>query len=258
MAAVSRSTNAPDAPSGPADISALTRLTDSLAGEVVLRHVPGCRVLDLGYGSPEVAGWVQQHTVNRLSIVPKEALEPEQGALKLDELDDDSFDLVYSLRTFPHLGEDAQSSERLAREMLAEAARVTIPGGSILIQIANPRSLRGALDGIRNPITVVSQRRMVLEDQYKLTRFDTLSRLRAFLPERLEVVDVHGIGVLLPHATTLQIPILGRVLARLEWLTRDSAVLRHFGADLLVALRKLTRAESPLELSTASLVAVKS
>ncbi len=255
MGPVSGSTKALAALDAP---SALNRLIDSLAGDVILRHVPGCRVLDLGYGSPEVAGWVQQHTVNRLSIVEKEALEPTKGPLRLEELADDSFDLVYSLRTFPHLGEDADASERLAREMLAEAARVTLPGGTVLIEIANPRSLRGVLDGIRHPITVVAQRRMVVEDKFRLTRYDTLRRFRTFVPATLDVVDVHGLGVLVPHATTIEVPILGRLLARLEWFARDNAISRHFGAHLLVVLRKLTRAQSPLDLSTASLVAVKS
>lgn len=265
MGAVSGSTKALDAVAAPPEErgprqggTAHARLMDSLAGDVVLHHVPGCRVLDLGYGSPEVASWVQRHTVNRLSIVEKEALEPAEGPLELEELQSDSFDLVYSLRTFPHLGEDAESSERLARDMLAQAARVTIPGGTILVEIANPRSLRGALDGIRHPITVVAQRRMVVEDKYRLTRYDTLRRFRTFVPKTLELVDIHGLGVLVPHATTMEIPLVGRVLARLEWLARDSAVLRHFGAHLLVVLRKLTRAELPVDLSTAHLVPVKS
>lgn len=262
MGPVSGSTNAQGAVSSPVAVSALTRLTDSLAGEVVLRHVPGCRVLDLGYGSPEVARWVQRHTVERLSIVEKEALEALDGPLVLEELADESFDLVYCLRTFPHLGEDADSSERLAREMLAEAARVTLPGGTVLVEIANPRSLRGILDGIRNPITVVAQRGMVVEDALHLTRYDTLARFRSFVPRELDLVDVHGLGVLVPHASTLEIPILGSVLARMEWMARDSSLLSHFGAQLLVVLRKLTRAQLPLssggDLSTASLVAVKS
>jgi SAM-dependent methyltransferase len=273
MAPVSGSTNAQAADSAPVAVSALTRLTDSLAGEVVLRHVPGCRVLDLGYGSPEVAQWVQQHAVERLCIVEKEALDaPSTGAagaedpLVLDELADESFDLVYSLRTFPHLGEDAESSERLARELLAEAARVTLPGGTILVEIANPRSLRGILDGIRNPITVVAQRGMVVEDAVRSTRYDTLARFRSFVPRELDVVDVHGLGVLVPHGTALEIPILGSLLGRLEWMARDSTLLSHFGAQLLVVLRKLTRAQLPADrsadlvrdLSTTSLVAVKS
>ena len=223
--------------------STWSRLIDSLVGDVVLSHVPGCRVLDLGYGSPEISGWIKDRIGDHLSIVEKTALEhapdriadmsgslpasefldaegnlviPDDDAeerLRLPEYRDASFDVVYCLRTFPHLGYDTTSSERLGRELLREAARVTADGGTVFVQIANSRSLRGLIEGIRNPITVVSRRRMILGDRYGLTRWDTLSRFMRFLPPELEFVRVHGLGVVIPHDATLHIPVLGRVLS---------------------------------------------
>src|SRR5690606_37037468 len=120
--------------------------------------------------------------------------DEEDETLRLVEYRDASFDVVYSLRTFPHLGYDTESSERLGRQLLREAARVTADGGTVLVQIANSRSLRGFIEGIRNPITVVSRRRMILGDRYGLTRWDTLSRFMGFLPPDLEFVGVHWLG----------------------------------------------------------------
>jgi SAM-dependent methyltransferase len=248
-----------------------TRLVDSLIGDVLLSHVPGTRVLDLGYGSPEIAEWVRGRVGDHLSIVEKGALEhagpivdrsgllpasefldaegnlvipdDEEPALRLAEYGDASFDVVYCLRTFPHLGYDTESSERLGRELLREAARVTVDGGTVFVQIANPRSLRGFIEGIRNPITVVSRRRMILGDRYGLTRWDTLGRFLRFLPPELEFVGVHGLGVLIPHDATLRIPIVGRVLTRLEWRLRDLGIIRRFGTQLLVVLRRLHRSD---------------
>ncbi|MFV8754184.1 hypothetical protein ACNOYE_26875 [Nannocystaceae bacterium ST9] len=248
------------------------QLIDSLAGDVLLTHVPGRRVLDLGHGSPEIAEWVAAR-VDHLSIVEKGALEQpgkvaevsgflpasdlidEHGNLKLDQLGkgtplrlheyaDAVFDVVYSLRTYPHLGFDAESSERLAAQLLREAARVTVDGGTVFIQIANPRSLRGIVEGIRHPITAVSRRRMILGDRFGLTRWDTLGRFRRLLPPELEFVRVHGLGVTIPHDATLQIPLLGSLLGRLEWRLRDMGVVRRFGALLLVELRRLHRREA--------------
>lgn len=244
------------------------QLIDSLAGDVLLRHVPGRRVLDLGHGSPEIAAWVAER-VDHLSIVEKAALEQpgriaevsgflpaselidaqgnlmvdESGApaLRLHEYADAVFDVVYCLRTFPHLGFDAVSSERLAAQLLREAARVTVDGGTVFIQIANPRSLRGIVEGIRNPITVVSRRRMILGDRLGLTRWDTLARFRRLLPPELEFVRVHGLGVTIPHDTTLRIPLIGSLLGRFEWRLRDMGVIRRFGALLLVELRRVHR-----------------
>ena len=246
------------------------QLIDSLAGDVLLSHVPGRRVLDLGHGSPEIAEWVAAR-VEHLSIVEKSALEQpgriaetsgflpastlidEQGNLKIDESGapplhlyeyaDGVFDVVYCLRTFPHLGFDTASSERLSAQLLREAARVTVDAGTVFVQIANPRSLRGIVEGIRNPITVVSRRRMILGDRFGLTRWDTLGRFRRFLPPELEFVAVHGLGVTIPHDTTLRIPLIGSLLARLEWRLRDMGVVRRFGALLLVELRRLPRLE---------------
>jgi SAM-dependent methyltransferase len=256
--------------------SSWSRLIDSLVGDVLLNHVPGCRVLDLGHGSPEVAGWIRDRVGDHLSIVEKSALESpnahiadssgflpasefldsqgnlvlpdpdEDESLRLVEYRDASFDVVYCLRTFPHLGYDTESSERLGRELLREAARVTADGGTVFVQIANSRSLRGFIEGIRNPITVVSRRRMILGDRYGLTRWDTLPRFMGFLPPELEFVGVHGLGVVIPHNATLQIPIVGNVLARLEWRLRDMGVARRFGAQLLVALRRLHRSDPSL------------
>lgn len=255
--------------------SSWSRLIDSLVGDVLLNHVPGCRVLDLGYGSPEIAGWIRERIGDHLSIVEKGALEhpteriadesgflpasefldaqgnlivpdEEDETLRLAEYRDASFDVVYCLRTFPHLGYDTESSERLGRQLLREAARVTADGGTVFVQIANSRSLRGFIEGIRNPITVVSRRRMILGDRYGLTRWDTLSRFMGFLPPELEFVGVHGLGVAIPHNATLQIPIVGRLLARLEWRLRDMGVARRFGAQLLVVCRRLHRSDPSL------------
>ncbi|WP_181198103.1 class I SAM-dependent methyltransferase [Enhygromyxa salina] len=258
--------------------SAWSRLIDSLVGDVILTHIPGQRVLDLGYGSPELSEWVEARVGEHLSIVEKGALEhppskivdasgflpasefldadgklmiPEDDeadgpALSLAEYADASFDVVYCVRTFPHLGYDTESSERLGRQLLREAARVTVDGGTVFVQIANPRSLRGIVEGIRNPITVVSRRRMILGDRYGLTRWDTISRFLRFLPPELELGRFHGLGVMIPHNATLQLPVVGRVLSRLEWRLRDLAVVRRFGAQMLIVLRRLHRSDPTL------------
>jgi SAM-dependent methyltransferase len=255
MARVSGSTKpARPEPAG----TARSRLEDALAGDVLLRHVAGCRVLDLGHASPELATWVQRHTTEPLTIVERGALDPPEGPVFLPELADRSFDVIYCLGALAHLGDDAPSSERRARELLAEAARLAAPGGTILVDIANPRSLRGLLAGIRHPRTVVAARTMVVADEQRLTRWDTVGRLKRLLPESLSLVEVHGLAVLVPHGGVLEVPLLGRLLARLEWAARDNAVLRHFGSRVLVVLHKAVRVDRAPEVSTASLVALQS
>jgi SAM-dependent methyltransferase len=275
MGCVSGSTKGPGTPTPEprVDGSSWSKLVDSLAGDVILAHATGLRVLDLGYGSPEVTHWVRPR-VGSLAIVEKAALEApgkvvdasgllqvsdfldSEGNLEIPDDDDPvvdlhqhpdaSFDLVYCLRTFPHLGYDPATSEQLGRQLLREAARVTVDGGTVFVQIANPRSLRGIVEGIRNPITVVSRRRMILGDRDGLTRWDTIPRFLRFLPPELELVRIHGLGVLIPHDATLHIPIVGPLLSRLEWRMRDMALVRRFGSYVLVALRRVRRNDPQL------------
>ena len=213
----------------------LSGLAQALAGEALLQHVAGRRVLDLGEGSPEIAHWVCPIAAS-LDTVDLRPCTDEAGEIRLPQ-GDARYDVVYSLRTLAHLGHDEASSDLGVRSLLAEAARVTVPGGVVLVDINNPRSLRGFFYGIRHPITVVATGSVVLADaQHRVTRHDTLARLLRVAPATLEPVAVYGIRVLVPIARALQIPVLGRLLAASEWWARDS-FLRGFGAHLLVALR---------------------
>ena len=161
----------------------------------------------------------------------------DAGEIRLPQADA-RYDVVYSLRTLAHLGHDEASSDLGVRSLLAEAARVTVPGGVVLVDINNPTSLRGLFYGIRRPITLVASGKVVHADaRHHVTRHDTLARLLRVAPPVLDTIAVYGVRVLVPIARALQIPVLGRILASLEWWARDS-FLRGFGAHLLVVLRK--------------------
>jgi SAM-dependent methyltransferase len=211
----------------------LVELVDQLAGDVVLRHVAGRQVLDLGHGSPRVADWVRRRAA-RLRVVEAEALEDTAA------FDPATFEVVFSLRTLPHVGTDEDSSLAAARALLRETARVLQAGGRALVQIDNPASLVGLYHGVRNPMTVVGFKSLVAERGKGVTRFDTIARLRELLPPELELRGLHGLRVLVPLPHLLGVPVLGHLLARGEWLARDSPILRRFGAHLLVVLHRLS------------------
>ena len=227
-------------------VDRLSGLAQALVGDALLQHVAGRRVLDLGQGSPEIARWVRPISAS-LESVDLRLCTTDAGEIRLPQADA-RYDVVYSVRTLAHLGHDEASSDLGVRSLLAEAARVTVPGGVILVDINNPRSLRGLFYGIRRPITLVAGGKVVHADaKRRVTRYDTLARLLRVAPPALDTIAVYGIRVLVPISRALQIPLLGRVLAAGEWWARDS-FLRGFGAHLLVVLRKdedAGRAESP-------------
>jgi SAM-dependent methyltransferase len=212
-------------------------LCDRLAGEVVLRHAGGRVALDLGHGAPRVTEWVRPRAA-ALTVV--DALDLGHGAAIKLPFAAESFELVYSLRTLPHLGHDEASSTAAARSLLAEVGRVLAPGGTALCQIDNPRSLFGVYHGIRHPITAIEKGALVVESERGVTRFETLPAFARLLPASLAITDVHGLRVVTALPRLLALPILGRIVFRLEWLARDRAPLRGFGAHLLVVLRRVT------------------
>jgi SAM-dependent methyltransferase len=241
--------DAPDpGPGGPALLPResdrrLGALIDRLAADVVLRHAVGRRVLDLGRGAPVVADWVADR-VDRLTVV--DAVDLGRGAAIRLPLPDAAFDCVYSLRTLPHLGHDGPSSEAALGSALEELGRVLAPGGVAVLEIDNARSPVGLLYGLRR---LGALRRpaggrgldgspLVIDSPRGLTRLDVLSRVVERLPVTLVPIDLHGVRVVTASPHLLAVPLLGRVLAWLEWRLRDQPLIRRLAAHLLLVLRR--------------------
>ncbi|MFY0530604.1 class I SAM-dependent methyltransferase [Nannocystis pusilla] len=161
-------------------VSGASELAQALAGEAVLRHVAGRRVLDLGHGAPEITQWVRR-AASKVSVAPLAELDQHGDTLQIPAADA-TYDAVYCLRTLPHLGRDEESSLALVRSLLQEAVRVTAPGGLLLLEINNPRSLRGLAHGIRHPITIVAAGGVLVEGDHHVTRYDSLGRLLKLAP----------------------------------------------------------------------------
>ncbi len=224
----------------PRESDRLTSLVDRLTGDVVLRHATGRRVLDLGRGAPEVAEWVRPR-VDRLTVV--DAVDLGRGAAIRVPLPDASYDCVYSLRTLPHLGHDAESSQAALGSALEELARVLAPGGVAVLELNNARSPIGLYHGVRRLGRLGGP--LVIDSPRGLTRFDALGRVIARLPSSLTPVDLHGVQWMVASPHLLAVPVLGRVLARLEWWGRDQPLVRRFAAHLLLVLRRLTPPRAP-------------
>jgi SAM-dependent methyltransferase len=221
---------------------ALLRFENEQVGDVVLQHVVGARAIDLGYGRPEVTAWARRRTGQRLSIVERGALLRGPADRVLADHADASFDVVFCLSTFPHLGTEETESRHLAHALVVEAARLLRPGGVFIVEIANPRSLRGLWLGIRHPITVITGTGVTDDDG--LTRWENVRQVLSMAPRALALEAIHGIGVAVPHDRTLDIPVLSGVVRAFSRVARDRPLLRRFGGTLLLVLR---RARVPVE-----------
>jgi len=221
----------------PRESSRLVTLVDRLAGEVVLRHATGRRVLDLGRGAPEVTEWVRER-VDRLTVV--DAVDLGRSAAPRVPLPDASYDCIYSLRTLPHLGHDAKSSVAALDSALAELGRLLVPGGVAVLQLDNARSPVGLYHGLRRLSRSLRGGPLVIDSARGVTRFDILARVIDRLPPTLTPVDLHGIRLVVASPHLLAVPLVGRVLTAMEWYVRDQPLLRRFAAHLLLVLRRLT------------------
>jgi len=213
------------------------RLIDDLELDLVRRFGTGRDVLEAGCGT----GLLLAETVrvarsatgldlsrSMLGLAQHRGLAVVQGSLTALPLPDCSVDLVYSMKVLAHVPP--------IREALHELARVVRPGGHLLLEFYNPRSLRylAKLMGGAAPIAEGTTDR----DVY--TRYDTLKTARSYLPDGVEFVGVRGVRVVTPFSQVFNISRLGALFERAERAVCDWPGLRGLGGFLILIARKKT------------------
>ena len=139
--------------------------------------------------------------------------------------DDAVFDVAFSFKVLAHVSK--------LEEALAEMLRVVRPGGHIVFDMYNRRSLRYAMKRLFGP-KHTSQR--FAEDAI-LTRFTTTSEMERRLPGNARLVSRSGIRIATPHAALLKLPALGAAWERLEWGLMDTP-LASFAGFVVYTLQK--------------------
>lgn len=127
---------------------------------------------------------------------------------------DASFDVAVSFKTLAHVPD--------LRRALAEMARVVRPGGALIVELYNPRSLRALLKRAL-PLRVARG-----TERDVATRFDDRAALERALPPGARVVAVRGVRTVTLVGAALEVPVLGPALERAERRLADT----HLGARL--------------------------
>jgi ubiquinone/menaquinone biosynthesis C-methylase UbiE len=211
------------------------QMLDDLELELVERYGRGKRVLEAGCGT----GLLLEHaarfasyaagvdlSAGMLARARDRGLDVSQGSVTALPYPDASFDVVYSVKVLAHV-EDIRGA-------LAELGRVTAPGGHVLAEFYNPRSIRGLIKAVK-PATAISEG---TSDEAVYTRYDSVEQIRSYLPPTLSWETMRGVRIITPVAAVHKIPGVSRLVRFAEHRLADVPGFRNLGGFVIAVLRR--------------------
>lgn len=210
-------------------------LIDRLEVDLVRRYGSDARVLEAGCGTGLVLEKVARFARSAVGIdlspgmlqrAIGRGLRVANASITELPFADASFDVAYSFKVLAHI-------EKIA-EALKEMARVVRPGGHVLAEFYNTRSLRYLVKRLK-PATPISE---ATTDEAVYTRYDSIADIRGYLPPELELIDQRGVRIFTPVSYLHNVPLLGDALSALEWKAADAPILSGLGGFLIVVLRR--------------------
>jgi ubiquinone/menaquinone biosynthesis C-methylase UbiE len=209
-------------------------LIDEIEVAAVSEFAAGKRVLEAGCGTGlvlERLGRVAQEahgfdlSPGMVAKARARGLSVSLGSVTAIPFRSNSFDFVCSFKVLAHVPEIELA--------LRELARVTRPGGTLVLEFYNPWSLRYLAKRLAGPQRISEGRTEA--DVY--TRWDAPVTIPKRLPANLELIEYRGVRVATPAAFVHKIPLVRDVFAFAERASVRSP-LRYFGGFLLAVLRK--------------------
>ncbi len=211
------------------------QMVDDLEVSLAERYSRGKRVLEVGCGTGLILTRLRASAASAVGIdlsagMLAKARERDLAVVQASATDlpfaDAQFDTVCSFKVLPHIAD--------IRKALAEMARVTRPGGYVVAEFYNPRSLRYLIKVLKPPSAVSK----AATDEAVFTRYDTLERIKGYLPSDLQYLTTRGIRIITPIAYVHRVPILGRVIRHVETRLADLPGARNLGGFSIIVARK--------------------
>jgi ubiquinone/menaquinone biosynthesis C-methylase UbiE len=211
------------------------RMLDDLEVQLVERYGIDQDVLEVGCGTGLILGRVATFARSATGVdlsggmlakAAERGLAVVQGSATNLPVRDASVDVAYSFKVLAHVAD----IEGAMREM----ARVVRPGGWVLAEFYNARSLRRLVKWLKPPTAVSAQ----TNDEAVYTRYDTKEAIASYLPPELEWVTSRGIRIVTPVSQVHDLPVLGHLVRRAEDLLADQPIARDLGGFLVVVARR--------------------
>jgi ubiquinone/menaquinone biosynthesis C-methylase UbiE len=211
------------------------RMLDDLEVDLVQRYAAGKHVLEVGCGTGLILERVAQFAASARGIDLSPGMLEKARARGLDvaqasatelPIESESVDVAYSFKVLAHVPDIGVA--------LAEMARVVRPGGWVLAEFYNARSLRRLVKAVKPP-TAVSDK---THDEHVFTRYDDADAIRSYLPRGLDWVTTRGIRVITPAAAVLRVPVVGAAVRWAEHRLADLPIARELGGFLVACCRR--------------------
>lgn len=211
------------------------RMLDDLEVNLVERYGTDKDVLEVGCGTGLILGRVARFartatgidlSAGMLAKATARGLAVTQGSATSLPVRDASVDVAYSFKVLAHVAD----IEGAMREM----ARVVRPGGWVLAEFYNARSLRRLVKWLKPPTAVSEQ----TNDEAVYTRYDRKTDIASYLPPELEWVTSRGIRIVTPVSQVHDLPVVGSLVRRAEDLLADQPIARDLGGFLVVVARR--------------------
>jgi ubiquinone/menaquinone biosynthesis C-methylase UbiE len=211
------------------------RMLDDLEVEIVERYARDKQVLEVGCGTGLIlhrvaelakdargidlsAGMLEKASARGLAVAQASATELPIATA--------SVDVAYSFKVLAHIPDIAGA--------MREMARVVRPGGYVIAEFYNQRSIRRLVKALKPPTAVSDQ----THDEHVYTRYDDATAIRSYLPPELEWVATRGIRVITPVAAVLRVPLLGAAVRWAEHRLADVPFVRDHGGFLVAICQR--------------------
>jgi ubiquinone/menaquinone biosynthesis C-methylase UbiE len=211
------------------------RMLDDLEVEIVERYARNKQVLEVGCGTglilDRVAGFASSaHGIDlsggMLAKAAARGLQVAQASATDLPIATASVDIAYSFKVLAHIPDIAGA--------MREMARVVRPGGHVIAEFYNARSLRRLVKAVKPPSAVSHK----TNDEHVFTRYDDANAIRSYLPPELEWVATRGIRVITPVAAVLRVPLLGSAVRWAEHRLADLPGARDHGGFLVAICKR--------------------
>lgn len=211
------------------------RMLDDLELELVERYGRGADVLEVGCGTGLLLERARRFARSIVGVdlsggmlarAQQRGLPVVLGSATRLPVATASRDLAYCFKVLAHI-EDVSVA-------LAEMARVVRPGGWVLAEFYNARSLRHLVKRLGPPRAVAPD----TSDRAVYTRYDDVAAIRRVLPSELAWRTSRGIRIVTPAALVHRVPLLGSSVRRLERSLADLPGIRELGGFLVVCAQR--------------------